>query len=96
MCGILDQQWGAWSTWSTCSYKCTGNDADRGRSQSRTRQVMSNNKVTNTETEQRPCNAVEYAGNEFCRILHLNVALHKKATQPHVLVGDLEVNHFKV
>jgi len=42
---LLEQQqsqWGWWASWSTCSFNCTGSDAERGRSQSRTRQVVVN------------------------------------------------------
>jgi len=58
-------QWGGWAPWSTCSFNCTGSDAERGRSQSRTRQVLVDGVVSQTETERRPCNAMEYAGNNL-------------------------------
>ncbi|XP_052772969.1 uncharacterized protein LOC128211896 [Mya arenaria] len=61
---IVMKQWGSWSEWSACAFKCSGNDVDNGRTQTRTRLLMEDNVAMQNETERRPCNAVQYAGCE--------------------------------
>ncbi|XP_052772737.1 uncharacterized protein LOC128211744 [Mya arenaria] len=61
---IVMKQWGSWSEWSACAFKCSGSDVDNGRTQTRTRLLMKDNVAMQNETERRPCNAVQYAGCE--------------------------------
>ncbi|XP_052773651.1 uncharacterized protein LOC128212303 [Mya arenaria] len=61
---VVMKQWGSWSEWSACAFKCSGNDVDNGRTQTRTRLLMKDNVAMQNETERRPCNAVQYAGCE--------------------------------
>ncbi|XP_052772734.1 uncharacterized protein LOC128211742 [Mya arenaria] len=58
------KQWGSWSEWSACAFKCSGSEVDNGRTQTRTRLLMKDNVAMQNETERRPCNAVQYAGCE--------------------------------
>ncbi|XP_060591676.1 uncharacterized protein LOC132746511 [Ruditapes philippinarum] len=55
-------QWGPWSTWSDCYMNCTGKHG--GRLQNRSRETNSKSVVQGhqKETEERPCNAVQFAG----------------------------------
>ena len=54
--------WGDWQSWSSCSYNCTNG----GRIQTRTRHTLCSEDLpcseTRSETESRPCNAVQFAG----------------------------------
>ncbi|XP_052773861.1 uncharacterized protein LOC128212439 [Mya arenaria] len=61
---IVVRQWGSWSEWGACAFKCSGSDVDNGRTQTRTRLLVDDNIVLQNETERRPCNAVLYIGCE--------------------------------
>ncbi|XP_052772736.1 uncharacterized protein LOC128211743 [Mya arenaria] len=52
------KQWGSWSEWSACAFKCKGSDVDNGRPKTRTRLLMKDNVAIQNETERRPCNAM--------------------------------------
>ncbi|XP_053407388.1 uncharacterized protein LOC128545909 [Mercenaria mercenaria] len=55
-------QWGDWSPWSDCYMNCTGKHG--GRIQSRSRETISHSPTQGPQqkAEERPCNAVQFAG----------------------------------
>ncbi|XP_060589183.1 uncharacterized protein LOC132744478 isoform X1 [Ruditapes philippinarum] len=54
--------WGDWSVWSDCTLNCSGRHGGRVQSRSRTTTEHSPTKGAQTETEERPCNSVQFAG----------------------------------
>ncbi|XP_060555062.1 uncharacterized protein LOC132715966 [Ruditapes philippinarum] len=54
--------WGDWSPWSDCFLNCSWKHG--GRVQTRSRQSISHSSMTSAEreVEERPCNAVQFAG----------------------------------
>ncbi|XP_045190025.2 uncharacterized protein LOC123547182 isoform X2 [Mercenaria mercenaria] len=54
--------WGDWSAWSDCYLNCTGRNGGRVQSRSRETIAHSSTHAPQKETEERPCNAVQFAG----------------------------------
>jgi hypothetical protein len=55
-------RWGDWSVWSDCKLNCSGKHGGRVQSRSRTTIEHSPTLGAQTETEERPCNSVQFAG----------------------------------
>ena len=66
---FLDLQWEDWSPWGQCTAHCTNGVGDRLQSRTRNKK---NSAIsgTSTQTESRPCNSVQFAGN-LSSLIHI-------------------------
>jgi hypothetical protein len=55
-------RWGDWNSWSDCALNCSAKHGGRVQSRSRTTTEHSPKMGAQTETEERPCNSVQFAG----------------------------------
>jgi hypothetical protein len=55
-------RWGDWSVWSDCKLNCSAKHGGRVQSRSRTTIEHSPTVGAQTETEERQCNSVQFAG----------------------------------
>ncbi|XP_052283346.1 uncharacterized protein LOC127880152 [Dreissena polymorpha] len=59
---MKQRTWGSWGEWGQCDFSCNRSVTEGARVQTRFRNMTAGSVVLQTETDQRPCNAVQFAG----------------------------------
>ncbi|KAH3832907.1 hypothetical protein DPMN_106203 [Dreissena polymorpha] len=63
---MKQRTWGSWGEWGQCNFSCKRGVTEGARVQTRFRNMTVDSVVMQTETDQRPCNAVQFAGDRVC------------------------------
>ncbi|KAH3832650.1 hypothetical protein DPMN_105942 [Dreissena polymorpha] len=59
---MKQRTWGSWGEWGQCNFSCKRGVTEGARVQTRFRNMTVDSVVMQTETDQRPCNSVQFAG----------------------------------